>query len=136
MYLMKTISQDWIFDRPGRRLLPFTQRVKAASLKKGDRVLLFVSGRRRIVGAVQLTGTTESTGKLSEAEREKYGYAVPCRTLALVEVRHGIRPARFGLKGPNGRSAWRPIDESTFMDVLAELSMRQRKEAWNGGTAA
>jgi hypothetical protein len=36
-YIIKTISEDWIRDRPGRRLLPFAHRLKADSLKKGDR---------------------------------------------------------------------------------------------------
>lgn len=130
MHGLKLNNPNWLADPYRDRRITFTARNRrvAHSLAPGSRLLIYAtSPLKRIVGAVEVTGTVEEGEQMAVPPDQHCPVVLPCRLLAVGE---GTQPgptleeASLGFIRPMPGLSYFSISQEQFEAALATL---QRK---------
>lgn len=138
-YGVKTVSKRWLTERPGKRELAFSpaQRPKPPDLRKDDKLLLYLKGDRKVVGAMMITGGPRFVRRRAKTGRTRRFTVVPCRTIVLLnDPKRGLNARKRWFRGPRGLEAWMPITVETYAEVLSQIAAKARREWWETSTQA
>jgi hypothetical protein len=98
----------------------------AKSLQPGDKMLIYVTGTRKVLGAVEVANVRQP---YSELRHGRFRHRVRCRWLINVHRSRGVKPSTLGLPMMSRQyRAYQPITSEQFAEAIAALLRRAGRD--------